>query len=88
MFGEIIDILTVREFNENSVGVSNNMDGLTSIFLLQNKKTFNTFRTWEWNQNYKDELEKRLFMMDIYRKNFDWIQQQHQDWLKENKTIC
>lgn len=80
-----LDILTFREWKENSVGVSHTMDGTYSIWSRQNRKTFMVGDEFKLGVKIKDKLEYGALLYKIYQDNFDWIQEQHQLWIKEQK---
>lgn len=80
-----IDILSYREWLENSVAISTS-NGTTSIFSLQQK---NLFLSGDESLKKKldDKHERGGILLKVYQDNFDWIQKQHQLWLKENNVL-
>lgn len=76
-----IDILTFREWVENGVSIIFNLQGGATIISNQNKKTFKTIT----NPVLVEELKTRpnVQLLQIYKENFDWIQEQHRYWLKQ-----
>lgn len=76
------DILTFRDWKENSIGFVF-AQGAVSVISLQKKKKFLT-----GNHDLRKKLENKHkvshILLKIYRNNFDWIQEQHQLWLEQN----
>lgn len=79
-----VDILTFNEWLENSVYVVKS-NGIASICSRQNKKEFRSeqVRHYELIEEGTPE-DRNFYWMKIYSENYDWIQEQHQIWLKEN----
>ena len=76
-----IDVLTFREWVENGVAISFNLHGAATIYSLQNKKTFKNVTNPVLVEELKDRPNPQL--LDVYQEHFEWIQDQHKQWLKE-----
>jgi len=76
-----LDILTFREWAENGVGISFNLNGGATIYSLQSKKVFKNVTNPVLVEELKERPNPQL--LPIYKENFEWIQEQHKAWLKE-----
>lgn len=76
------DILSYREWCENSIAISTS-SGITSIFSLQQRNLFLSGDESLKNKLY-DKHERGAILLKLYQDNFDWIQEQHQLWLEQN----
>ena len=87
MCGKELDILTLREWVENGIFISKMNNGVVSVNSRQASKCF--LSTSDKNEIEKLTLHPKPEMSPIYQKlyqeNFDWILEQHQEWLKDSK---